>query len=297
MSFFSQAPVEIEIKFDGEEARQIIDTKDKDKNTHHLAPLYGADETVKGSVIIRPRDGRKVEHTGIKVQFIGAIEFKEDKSQPNEFISWARELAAPGEVRHAETYTFEFKNVEKQFESYNGLSVKLRYFVRVTMFRRMNDIVREKDLWVYQYKPEPEGTAMVRMDVGIEDCMHIECEYSKSNFHLKDVIIGRIYFTLVRLKLKHMELSLIRKESVGVPPNNTSQTETVVRFEIMDGAPVKGETIPIRLFLSGFDLVPTMRDVNKKFSVRTYLSFVLVDDADRRYFKQREIGIYRSSEE
>lgn len=27
----------------------------------------------------------------------------------------------------------------------------------------------------------------------------------------------------------------------------------------MDGAPVRGETIPIRLFLGGFDLAPTFR--------------------------------------
>jgi len=50
---------------------------------------------------------------------------------------------------------------------------------------------------------------------------------------------------------------------------------------------VKGESIPIRLFMNGYDLAPTMRDVNKKFSVRYYLNLVLVDDEDRRYFKQQ----------
>lgn len=46
-----------------------------------------------------------------------------------------------------------------------------------------------------------------------------------------------------------------------------------------------GETIPIRLFLGGFDLTPTFRDVNKKFSVRYYLNLVLIDSENRRYFK------------
>ena len=55
----------------------------------------------------------------------------------------------------------------------------------------------------------------------------------------------------------------------------------------MDGAPVRGESIPIRVFLAGYDLTPTMRDVNKKFSVRYYLNLVLVDVEDRRYFKQQ----------
>ena len=50
---------------------------------------------------------------------------------------------------------------------------------------------------------------------------------------------------------------------------------------------VLGESIPIRLFLSGYELTPTMRDVNKKFSVRYHLNLVLVDEEERRYFKQQ----------
>ena len=55
----------------------------------------------------------------------------------------------------------------------------------------------------------------------------------------------------------------------------------------MDGAPVRGESIPIRVFLAGYDLTPTMRDINKKFSVRYHLNLVLVDEEERRYFKQQ----------
>lgn len=65
----------------------------------------------------------------------------------------------------------------------------------------------------------------------------------------------------------------------------------------MDGSPSRGETIPIRLFLGGFDLTPTFRDVNKKFSTRYYLSLVLIDEDARRYFKQSEIVLYRQAPE
>jgi vacuolar protein sorting-associated protein 26 len=167
----------------------------------------------------------------------------------------------------------------------------------------MADVIREKDIWVYSYKPPLESNSSIRMDVGIEDCLHIEFEYSKSKFsadsqmfltsryHLKDVIVGKIYFLLVRLKIKHMELSIIRRETTGAPPNQYNESETITKFEIMDGAPVRGETIPIRLFLGGFDLTPTFKDVNKKFSTRYYLSLVLVDNDGRRYFKQSEITL------
>ena len=54
-----------------------------------------------------------------------------------------------------------------------------------------------------------------------------------------------------------------------------------------DDISLSGETIPIRLFLGGFDLTPTFRDVNKKFSTRYYLNLVLIDEENRRYFKQQ----------
>ncbi|CAB4041570.1 vacuolar sorting-associated 26B [Paramuricea clavata] len=57
-----------------------------------------------------------------------------------------------------------------------------------------------------------------------------------------------------------------------------------------------GESIPIRLFLAGYDLTPTFKDVNKKFSVRYYLNLVLIDEEERRYFKQQEITLWRKGE-
>ncbi len=158
-----------------------------------------------------------------------------DRGNHYEFLSLVQELAAPGELQHPQTFDFNFKNVEKQYESYNGINVKLRYFVRVTVSRRMADVIREKDIWVYSYRIPPEMNSPIKMDVGIEDCLHIEFEYSKSKYHLKDVIVGRIYFLLVRLKIKHMELSIIRRETTGAAPNQYNESETLVRFEVSLG--------------------------------------------------------------
>ncbi|CAG7963458.1 unnamed protein product [Penicillium nalgiovense] len=295
-SLFFSTPVDIDVVLEDLDERQTVDVK-LDKGRRERVPLYMDGESVKGAVTIRPKDGKRLEHTGIKVQFIGTIEMFYDRGNHYEFLSLVQELAAPGELLHPQTFPFNFKNVEKQYESYNGINVKLRYFVRVTVSRRMADVIREKDLWVYSYRMPPENNSPIKMDVGIEDCLHIEFEYSKSKYHLKDVIVGRIYFLLVRLKIKHMELSIIRRETTGSPPNQYNESETLVRFEIMDGSPSRGETIPIRLFLGGFDLTPTFRDVNKKYSTRYYLSLVLIDEDARRYFKQSEIALYRQAPE
>lgn len=91
------------------------------------------------------------------------------------------------------------------------------------------------------------------------------------------MIVGKIYFLLVRIKIQRMEISIIKRETTGSGANMYNESETITKFEIMDGSPVRGECIPVRIFLNGFELTPTFKDINKKFSVRYYLNLVLID--------------------
>ncbi|SAL98236.1 hypothetical protein [Absidia glauca] len=308
--FGLSTPVDIQVDLKGENERKHVEVK-VDKDQRESLPVYLDGESVSGTVTVRLKDGKRFEHNGIKVEFVGSIgnaygiqrgghqllflfaELFYDRGKSHEFLTLSQEMAAPGELRQTTSFDFEFKNVEKQYECYNGINVKLRYYVRATVARRMADLIREKDMWVYSYRMPTEVSNSIKMEVGIEDCLHIEFEYNKSKYYLKDVIVGKIYFLLVRIKIKTMELSIIRRETTGAMPNVYNESETVTRFEIMDGAPVRGETIPIRLFLGGFELAPTFRDVNKKFSTRYYLNLVLIDEENRRYFKQQEITMFR----
>lgn len=105
--------------------------------------MFVSDTYYTCQVSIRVRDGKKLTHEGIKVEFVGSIgerafcavihisscgsqELFYDRGHHHEFLSLSQELAAPGEMRQAQTYDFVFKNVEKQFESYQGINVKLR---------------------------------------------------------------------------------------------------------------------------------------------------------------------------
>ena len=71
-SYFFSTPVDIDIVLEDADDRQTVDVK-LDKNRREKAPLYMDGESVKGAVTVRPKDGRRLEHTGIKVQFIGLI--------------------------------------------------------------------------------------------------------------------------------------------------------------------------------------------------------------------------------
>lgn len=297
MNFFGLGQsADIDILHDGYENRKMAELKTEDGKKEKYF-LYYDGETVSGKVnITLKKPGTKLEHHGIKIEFIGQIELYYDRGNHHEFTSLVKELARPGELSQNISYEFEFCQVEKPYESYTGANVRLRYFLRVTIVKRLSDIVKELDIVVHTLSSYPEMNNSIKMEVGIEDCLHIEFEYNKSKYHLKDVIVGKIYFLLVRIKIKHMEIAIIKRETAGSGPNTFSENETIAKYEIMDGAPVRGESIPIRVFLAGYDLTPTMRDINKKFSVRYYLNLVLVDEEERRYFKQQEITLWRKGE-
>lgn len=71
-SLFFSTPVDIDVVLDDLDTRQTVDVR-LGKDHRERVPLYMDGESVKGAVTIRPKDGKRLEHTGIKVQFIGTI--------------------------------------------------------------------------------------------------------------------------------------------------------------------------------------------------------------------------------
>ena len=64
----------------------------------------------------------------------------------------------------------------------------------------------------------------------------------------------------MRIKLKHMEVEIRRRETTGSGASARSESETLAKYEIMDGAPVRGENIPIRRVFLGPHTTPHLVD-------------------------------------
>ena len=77
------------------------------------------------------------------------------------------------------------------------------YLLRVTVVGKgmVADVKRDFPFWVRNSEPPPPPDAPppapIKMEVGIEDCLHIEFEYDRGRYHLKDCVVGRIHFLLV----------------------------------------------------------------------------------------------------
>ena len=298
--------------------------------------VYESSQDVAGNIILQsnPNTTNVMEHLGVSVQFIGRVDMSNSSAQLQhsnynsngteyDFISMSKELLPPGILYdRMTTLPFKFKNIDIEYESYTGRMVAVRYILRVKVERKfLPPMVYDKDVWFQTVHVPPtllHNNDRIKMEVGIEDCLHIEFEYNQRHYHLQDTIRGSIRFLLVAIKLKHMELAVIRREYSGdgvaalaasekqqqhtsssssnIDASNVyTETQTLVKYEIMDGAPVKGEVIPVKLSLLGIpaDLTPTYTTIHHRFSVKYFLNLVLVDDDDRRYFKQQEIILWR----
>jgi hypothetical protein len=60
------------------------------------------------------------------VALVFAAEYMHDSGNPYEFTALIRDLEDAGEVTSDKSYNFEFLNVEKNYETYNGNNVRLR---------------------------------------------------------------------------------------------------------------------------------------------------------------------------
>ena len=88
-----------------------------------------------------------------------------------------------------------------------------------------------------------------------------------------------------------MEVQIVRREIIF--GDKKCEPAYVARYELIDGVPNKHEKIPIRFFLKSYNLTPTYPNIDNIFFVKYYLNLVIADDEDNRYFKQKEICLFR----
>ena len=79
----------VSVRFSDAETRRRVAVKVGERDEHQY--LFGPEDSITGTAVIQV-GGRKLEHTGIKLELIGQIELLHDRSQQHEFTSLVREL-------------------------------------------------------------------------------------------------------------------------------------------------------------------------------------------------------------
>ena len=294
MNFFNSlfSKPNCEISINEVPKRRCCYLRDEDYNRIKLPAFYDK-ENISGEVNIT-LTSKTFDHNGIKIMLLGIIEGINESKNTSQFIELTKELSPPGRLSNQiNTFKYSFNNVELSYESYRGIEFNVKYILRVIISTTIRSLTWEREFGVikpYSKDVLNENNEPIKMDVGIEKWLHLSFELDRTKYSTKDVITGRVTFKKVSMFLKSMLLQIIRRESIiGGYVDNA----ILCRFEIMDGAPIKNEIVPIRFFLSPYELTPTYPNVNNKFSVKYIINLVLFDANDKRYFKQHEIILYR----
>ena len=109
--------------------KRTLPSADTQVQTCHTCPMIYDNQRLAGQLVVRLRDGRQLEHTGISVEFVGTIDRHDGTHKDGKFTSVCIQLASAAESPLQEEttlYDFDFGNVRLPHLSYDGLGVSIR---------------------------------------------------------------------------------------------------------------------------------------------------------------------------
>ena len=263
-------------------------------------PFLEEDEQVSGKIIINCSECRDFEHKGIHLELLGIIENITDPKDVFKFLSLNTDIESFGILKNEiNTFQFDFKKIQKQYESYRGEARNIKYILRLSIDTKFKTLIYEKEFLVMNKRPKSilnKNNKPIKIEVGIEDSLHLIFQLNSTNYSINDILIGKIIFKQITIRMKKMDIQITKKEIINIDNNNNEPLSKILAlFEIMDGGPIKNEEIPIRLFLKPYNLTPSFE--NNRFSVKYFVSIVLTDIEDRKYYKHHEISVFRIEKE
>ena len=276
--------------------------------------FYSTDP-IKGSIqITLNNNSNKVHHSGIKIELIGEIDIhinneesnNINNNQFNRFLYLSKNLSSQGYLNNKiNNFDFEFKAMEKPYDSYVGKKFSIKYFLLVTIDMGFSLIKKEKEICVFNCDKNlkkinelfTNDNNKIKVEIGVENLLHVCFELDRKNYHLKDVISGKVTFKKINLELENMSLKLLKIESLF---GQQDDAESLGFYEIMEGTPSStDDVIYFKMYLKAFNNLSQSikNEMNNNINVSYYLNLEICDTENRNFFKKIEINLFRLPEE
>ena len=266
-----------------------------DRNDHsERFPTFFNGEDISGHAELRLLS-KSLKHKGIRAELHGVIEKYGNLKKTKSILNMNQDICGPEEVTKDKiSLEFNFQNVKMPYESYKGDYASVRYFIKIIIISTVKNTEYEKEFAVVnphnssilQKNDEP-----IKMQVGMKNKLSLAIYFQHKNYNCRGTLKGFIAFNYLNINLKFMEVQIVRREVIF--GDKKCEPAYVARYELIDGVPNKNEKIPIRFFLKSYNLTPTYPNIDNIFFVKYYLNLVIADDNDNRYFKQKEICLFR----
>ena len=284
---------ECKIFFDEVKGRHRHKLTDRNDRSERF-PTFFNGEDISGHAELRLLS-KSLKHKGIRAELHGVIEKYGNLKKTKSILNMNQDICGPEEVTKDKiSLEFNFQNVKMPYESYKGDYASVRYFIKIIIISTVKNTEYEKEFAVVnphnssilQKNDEP-----IKMQVGMKNKLSLAIYFQHKNYNCRGTLKGFIAFNYLNINLKFMEVQIVRREVIF--GDKKCEPAYVARYELIDGVPNKNEKIPIRFFLKSYNLTPTYPNIDNIFFVKYYLNLVIADDNDNRYFKQKEICLFR----
>lgn len=255
-------------------------------------PIFTRGDKVSGIIEVTPPVGRSIVHQGVQLNLVGEYR-KFNGESISRFYTRKQELLPKGELMAPLKTNFAFDNVNFTTCSYKGTAVNVVFFIELKIVRRMIDFKVEAPFTVVIFTPRPQKCISTHNEVGIRNILHIEFVFPHNMIDSVGCALGAVFFILVKIRIVHMELMLYRVENYTSDEVYFKKKTILKTFEIMDGAPVRGECIPIRFYLGDANIWPFHHFKDSKLKVEHYIKAKLRDENNKGYYKRLKVDFTR----
>ena len=289
---------ECTITFKEVEKRHHHKIKDYKKESNSKRyPTFFSEEDIEGYIEIKSNN-QTIPHNGIRAELHGIIEqYGKINSTIYEILNLGCEIAREGEISSPSSkYSFSFQNTTFKYESYKGINISVKYFIKIIINSNIKNFIYEKEFAVALPKDNTilyENDEIIKLSVGLKSLLDLDIIIEHTNYNCRGTLKGFVTFSNIQLNIKNMEKELIKREIILNNTNKKIENTIIDNFELIDGGPYKDEKIPFRLFLGGYNLTPTYFNVNNIFSVKYFINLVIGDYAGNQFFKEKEIKLFR----
>ncbi|OHT06911.1 Vacuolar protein sorting-associated protein 26A [Tritrichomonas foetus] len=228
-------------------------------------------------------------HRGIEFEF--ATEFTPKSGKTLKYCSNTLRIAEAGTITGSQEFNLPQCEIPVNCQTYVGESFSLRHWVRITVKKLIGSVDYEKEIRSYNVMHPSKKFDPICVRVAVSDAIRIDLIISRRQFEVGDVITGAAHFLLINLKVKSFTITFMAQEYTEANGRTIKNKHKIGTWEISDGAPVKGEIIPFRLFLDPLKLDPSCANPQKGYSVTHLLRFTVLTMSDERYFKDLQIKL------
>ena len=234
---------------------------------------------------------KPIQHKGIVVALVGR--YLAGDRVLDRFFLQEEAISGPGTLLPGQDIedVFQFENVQFPMSSYDGEAVSTEYSVEIRVVRALKDFVSKTPIKVLDFQTRDRDRCCFHL--GIRGLLDVEFIFLKRYFDVQDAILGKICFLEAKLRIVHMSLVLCRRERYIDRGVEIDKEVELKEFDVLDGAVVRGDSVPVRFFLGEIEICPFTAPEHCPLEVAYYLLARLHDETGKNYSKPLRIRIIR----